>query len=61
MRKKQSSILDSVKDDIEKYLNIGISIRCIYKLINFELNKKGIDITYSGFYAYIKRKYPQMK
>ena len=54
--KKRVSIFDLFKEKIEKYLKIGLSIRCIYLLIKDELkNDKKIDgnITYQSVRRYI--------
>ena len=56
MRKKRISIFDLFKEEIEYYLKLGLSIRCIYLLVKdkFEKEKKfTASISYQGIRRYI--------
>ena len=57
-RKETPSSLDVFQDEIEKYLTIGLTISNIHKLVIQNMKN---PISYSGFYRYVKRKYPQKK
>jgi len=49
------SVLDLYKDEIEKLIQMGVSVRSAWSII---INKIPIDnpISYDGFYKYCKRK-----
>ena len=48
---KKKSRLEVYKEEIEGYLNIGISVKSIHKLINKNHN---IDYVYTTYVHYIK-------
>jgi len=54
MANKKKSRMEYFRKDIEKYLNIGVNIRNIWKIINAELPQHS-KITYQGFYKYVKK------
>ena len=47
-KRKRSSLLDKYKEEIKEYLEIGLSLRCIYLLINKKLKENNYHITYQG-------------
>ena len=54
--KKRISVFDLFKSDIEYYLKLGLSIRCIYLLIRDKLKKENkfeSNISYQGIRRYI--------
>ncbi len=56
MKNKRISIFDLFKKDIEYYLRLGLSIRCIFLLIRDKIKKeKGLDgeVSYQGIRRYI--------
>ena len=56
MKKKRISVFDLFKEEIEYYLKLGLSIRCIYLLIKdkFEKEKHFTEsISYQGIRRYI--------
>ena len=56
MKKKRVSIFDLFKKDIEYYLKLGLSIRCIFLLIRDKIKKeKGLDgeVSYQGIRRFI--------
>ena len=56
MKKKRISVFDLFEKEIEYYLKLGLSVRCIYLLIKDRLEKekkfKG-TISYQGVRRYI--------
>ena len=56
MLNKKARVLDPYKDQIIKYLNIGISMSSIVTIINNQLQK---PITYCAYIYYIKNE-PQL-
>jgi len=48
---KKKSKLEKYKNEIKEYLEIGISIKNIYKLINHKYN---LDYSYTAYVHYIK-------
>lgn len=53
--KKRKSILDFYKDEIKKYIQLNLSIRCIYLLINDKLKKQNLQITYPSVRNYVAK------
>jgi len=55
--KKKASVFDLFKNEIEEYLKIGLSIRCIYLLIKHKIEKEnllaGNTVSYQGIRRYI--------
>lgn len=54
--RKRASLLDKHKEEIKEYLDLGLSIRCIYLLINKKLEKENYHISYAGVINYINKK-----
>ena len=52
---KRASILDVYRDEIEKYIEIGVSLRSVWKIIKEKL-PEGVTVSYPGFYRYCKRR-----
>lgn len=62
MRKKRMSIFDLFKEEIEYYLKLGLSIRCIYLLIKDKIqkeNKLEKNISYQALRNYIAKNFKQ--
>jgi len=55
------SILEAFKSQIRYYLNIGLSVRCIYILINEELKKEGTSIGYQAVLNFVNKLKRQKK
>ena len=55
MKKKRKSILDFYKDEIKKYIQLNLSIRCIYILINDKLKEQNLQITYQSVRNYVTK------
>jgi len=54
--RKRISVFDLFKEEIEYYLKLGLSIRCIYLIIKDKLNKEKKfegTISYQGIRRYI--------
>jgi len=51
--RKRASLLDKYKEEIKEYLELGLSLRCIYLLINKKLKEDNYHITYQGIRYYI--------
>jgi len=54
-KRKRSSLLDRYQKEIKHYLNLGLSINCIYLLIKEKMEKENLYITYQGLRKYIKK------
>ena len=54
-KRKRSSLLDRYKEEIKHYLNLGLSINCIYLLIKEKMEKENLYVTYQGIRNYIKK------
>jgi hypothetical protein len=53
--KKRLSLLDVYKNEIKHYISLGLSIRCIYILINEKMKKEGLYISYQSVRNYIAK------
>ena len=62
MRKKRISIFDLFKEEIEYYLKLDLSIRCIYLLLKDKIqkeNKLEKNISYQALRNYIAKNFKQ--
>ncbi len=48
------SVLDLYKDEIEKLIQMGVSVRSAWRIISSKMNEE-TKITYNGFYRYCRR------
>jgi len=55
--KKRASLLDKYREEIKEYLELGLSIRCIYLLLNKKLKNENYHISYSGVINYINKNF----
>jgi len=54
MKKRRMSSFDLFKEEIEYYLTLGLSIRCIHLLLNDKIEKQyNKTISYQGLRRYI--------
>jgi len=52
-KRTRSSLLDRYKKEIKHYLDLGLSINCIYLLIKEKMEKEELHISYQGLRNYI--------
>jgi len=51
----RKSILDIYKNEIQKYIKLNLSVRCIYLLINDKMKEKNLQISYQSVRKYISK------
>jgi len=52
LKKQRASVFDPHRQEVRKYIKIGISLRAIYKIISSKMEYKW---SYDGFYKWVIR------